>query len=82
MKKNLKKVVEKFGGLEIILYPENSKGEKLTSRSLKRECVMQFAYVIEAKKKTLDGKRCTYQEKIPIGSYDTATADDGGDDGD
>ena len=43
---------------------------------------MQFAYVIEAKKKTLDGKRCMYQEKIPIGSYDTATADDGGDDGD
>ena len=75
-------VDELVTGVHLRFIPENSKGEKLTSRSLKRECVMQFAYVIEAKKKTLDGRRCTYQEKIPIGSYDTATADDGGDDGD
>ena len=65
-------------GVHLRFQPENSKGEKLTSRALKQECVMQFAYVVEAKKKTVDGVQKKYQEKIPFASYDTATAPEGG----
>jgi len=45
--------------------------------------VLQAAYVVASKKKTVDGKEVTYQEKIPISSYAAATAQpDGGDGGD
>jgi hypothetical protein len=36
--------------------------------------VFEAAYVISSKKKTVDGKEVTYQEKIPISSYAAATA--------
>ena len=66
---------ELISGVHLRFIPENSKGEKLTSRELKKECVLQAAYVITAKKKTVDGKEVTYQEKIPISSYAAATAE-------
>ena len=45
--------------------------------------MLQAAYVVASKKKTVDGKEVTYQEKIPISSYAVATAQpDGGDGGD
>jgi len=62
-------------GIHLRFIPENAKGEELTSRSLKGNCVLQAAYVVAAKKKTVDGKQVTYQEKIPISSYANATAD-------
>ena len=52
--------------------PENSKGDELTSRALKKECQFKAAYVIAAKKKEVNGKTVSYQEKIPISSYATA----------
>ncbi len=61
-------------GIHIRFIPENSKGEQLTSRELKKECVLQAAYVVSSKKKTIDGREVTYQEKIPIASYAAATA--------
>ena len=61
-------------GIHIRFIPEGAKGEKLTSRSLKEDCVLQAAYVVTSKKKTVDGKQVTYQEKIPISSYAVATA--------
>ena len=36
--------------------------------------MLQAAYVISSKKKTVDGKEVTYQEKIPISSFAVATA--------
>lgn len=65
-------------GVNICFYPENVKGEKLTSRAFKERCVFEFAYVVKAEKKTIGGKEKTYQSKIPFASYDTATtpADD------
>jgi hypothetical protein len=33
--------------------------------------------VVESKKKAIDGKERTYQEKIPIGSFAVATHQDG-----
>ena len=64
-------------GIHIRFIPENSKGEKLTSRALKEECVLQAAYVVSSLKKTINGKVVTYQEKIPISSYATAMASTG-----
>ena len=65
---------ELVSGIHLRFIPENSKGEQLTSRELKKECVLQAAYVVASKKKTVDGKEVTYQEKIPISSYAAATA--------
>ena len=62
-----------IAGVHLRFMPENSKGEKLTSRALKDECTFKAAYVVESKKKTVDGKERTYQEKIPISSFAVAT---------
>ena len=62
-------------GIHLRFIPENSKGEELTSRELKKECVLQAAYVVRAMKKTVDGKEVKYQEKIPISSYAAASAE-------
>ena len=62
-----------IAGVHLRFIPENSKGEKLTSRALKDECTFKAAYVIESKKKTIDGKQVTYQEKIPLSSWAVAT---------
>ena len=66
-----------IGGVHLRFVPENSKGEKLTSRALKDECTFKAAYVVESKKKVVDGKERTYQEKIPISSFAVATASPG-----
>ena len=60
-------------GVHIRFLPENSKGEELTSRELKKECTFKAAYVVESKSKMIDGKKRTYQEKIPISSFAVAT---------
>ena len=62
-----------IAGVHLRFIPENTKGEKLTSRALKDECTFKAAYVIESKKKTVDGKERTYQEKIPISSFAVAS---------
>lgn len=63
-----------IAGVHINFLPENSKGEQLTSRAFKEACVFEAAYLIESKKKTIDGKVYTYQEKIPLSSYAVAKA--------
>ncbi|SEF99901.1 hypothetical protein SAMN05216354_2402 [Xylanibacter ruminicola] len=65
-------------GVHLRFTPENTKGEKLTSRALKGECTFKAAYVVAAKKKTIDGKERRYQEKIPISSFAVATAQSDG----
>ena len=45
---------------------ENTKGEKLTSRALKDECVFDAGYVVESIKQTIDGKEKRFQNKTPI----------------
>ena len=62
-----------IAGVHLRFIPENAKGDELTSRQLKKECQFKAAYVISSQKKTVDGKERTYQEKIPIASYATAT---------
>lgn len=64
-----------IAGVHLRFTPENSKGEELTSRALKEECTFKAAYVVTSKKKTIEGKVRTYQEKIPISSFAVATAE-------
>ena len=53
-------------GVHIIFTPENTKGEKLTSRSLKEDCIFTAGYVVESVKTTVDGKEKRFQNKTPI----------------
>ena len=63
-------------GVHLRFLPENAKGEQLTSRELKKVCTFKAAYIIARKSKTIDGKKVYYQEKIPIGSYAVAKAEE------
>ena len=53
-------------GVHIIFTTENTKGEKLTSRSLKEDCIFTAGYVVESVKTTVDGKEKRFQNKTPI----------------
>ena len=60
-------------GVNICFIPEGVKGEKLTGKAFKQECVFEMAYVVARKEKTIDGKKKYYQEKIPVSSYGVAS---------
>ena len=60
-------------GVHLRFIPENTKGEQLTSRALKKECTFKAAYVVASREKTVNGKKVKYQEKIPISSYAVAS---------
>ena len=53
-------------GVHMNFTPENTKGEKLTSRALKDECTFDAGYVVESVKRNIDGKVKRYQNKTPI----------------
>ena len=60
-KNSLAKAVEAgadamINGIKINFTPENTKGEKLTSRAFKDQCVFEFGYVVESEVRTVDGK--------------------------
>ena len=64
-----------INGIHINFNPENSKGEKLTSRALKDDCIFTFGYVVESEIRTVGGKDKRFQKKTPI-SYVLAPAAD------
>ena len=61
--------------------PENIKGEKLTSRAFKEQCVFEFGYLVESEVRMVGGKERRVQKKTPI-SYLLAPAADGNGGGD
>ena len=80
-KDTLEKAVEAgpdamINGIKINFSPENTKGEKLTSRAFKEECVFEFGYLVESEVRTVGGKERRVQKKTPI-SYLLAPASDG-----
>ena len=75
MEMGLETLVE---GVHIIFTPENTKGEKLTSRSLKDDCIFTAGYVVESVKTTVDGKEKRFQNKTPISFVLSPAADNGG----
>ena len=66
-----------INGIKIVFVPENTKGEKLTSKALKQECIFTFGYLVESIKRTVNGKERRFQNKTPL-SYVLAPAGDGG----
>ena len=65
-----------INGIKINFTPENVKGEKLTSRAFKEQCVFEFGYLVESEVRTVNGKERRVQKKTPL-SYVLAPAADG-----
>ena len=55
-----------INGIHINFNPENSKGEKLTSRALKDDCIFTFGYLVESEIRTVGGKQKRFQKKTPL----------------
>ena len=64
-----------INGIHINFIPENTKGEKLTSRALKDDCIFTFGYLVESEVRTVGGKEKRFQKKTPL-SYVLAPAAD------
>ena len=67
-----------INGIRINFNPENSKGEKLTSRALKDECVFTFGYIVQSEVRTINGKKKRFQKKTPISYMLAPEADNNG----
>ena len=63
-----------INGIHLNFQPENTKGEKLTSKALKDYCIFEWGYVVKSIKKVISGKEKRDQEKVPISTYGIATA--------
>ena len=55
-----------INGIRIVFTPENSKGEKLTSRAFKEECIFEYGYLVQSGIRTVNGKKRRVQKKTPI----------------
>jgi hypothetical protein len=55
-----------INGIHIVFTPENTKGEKLTSRAFKEECIFEWGYLVESIKRTVNGKERRFQNKTPL----------------
>jgi hypothetical protein len=67
-----------INGIRIVFTPENSKGEKLTSRAFKEQCIFEYGYVVESEKRTVGGKERRVQKKTPIAYALAPAADNAG----
>ena len=70
-----------INGIKINFTPENTKGEKLTSRAFKDECIFEFGYLVESEVRTVGGKEKRFQKKTPLTYVLAPTADNSGDGG-
>ena len=70
-----------INGIKINFSPENTKGEKLTARALKDDCIFTFGYLVESEKRTVGGKEKRYQKKTPLTYVLAPTADGNGGEG-
>ena len=55
-----------INGIRLNFTPENTKGEELTSRALKKECVFEWGYLVESEVRTVGGKEKRFQKKTPL----------------
>ena len=65
-------------GIRLNFTPENTKGEELTSRALKKECVFEWGYLVESEVRTVGGKEKRFQKKTPLSYVLAPTADQQG----
>ena len=64
-----------INGIRLNFTPENTKGEELTSRALKKECVFEWGYLVESEVRTVGGKQKRFQKKTPLTYVLAPTAD-------
>ena len=67
-----------INGIKINFSPENTKGEKLTSRAFKEQCIFEYGYVVQSEIRTVGGKQKRYQKKTPISYVLAPQADNNG----
>jgi hypothetical protein len=67
-----------INGIRSNFTPENTKGEELTSRALKKECVFEWGYVVESVVRTVGRKKKRFQNKTPISFVLAPQADNQG----
>ena len=66
-------------GVHLRFQPEGAKGEELTSRNLKNDCVFELRDLITVHVVEQGGKKKRYQTRQPIATLDLANSDQGGD---
>ena len=64
-----------INGIKINFLGENTKGEALTSRAFKDECLFEWGYLVESEVRTVGGKQKRFQKKTPL-SYVLAPTGD------
>ena len=67
-----------INGIKINFSPENTKGEKLTSRAFKEQCIFEYGYVVQSEIRTINGKQKRFQKKTPISYVLAPEADNAG----
>ena len=67
-----------INGIKINFNPENCKGEQLTSRAFKDQCIFEFGYLVESEVRTVAGKQKRFQKKTPLTYVLAPTADQQG----
>ena len=67
-----------INGIKINFNPENTKGEKLTSRAFKDECIFEYGYVVQSEIRTINGKQKRFQKKTPLTYVLAPEADNNG----
>ena len=67
-----------INGIKINFNPENTKGEKLTSRAFKEQCIFEYEYVVQSEIRTVNGKQRRVQKKTPISYLMAPSADNSG----
>lgn len=73
-------------GVNFVFLPENAQGEEITSKKFKEQCSLQFAYLMETVKKTVNGKEKSYTVRTPLSAWglidaESETPEGGGDAG-
>ena len=62
-------------GVNFVFIPENVQGEEITSKKFKEQCSLQYAYLVETFKKTINGKERSYTLRTPLSAWDIAQAE-------
>ena len=63
-------------GVNFVFIPENAQGEEITSKKFKEQCSLQFAYLVETFKKTINGKEKSYTLRTPLSAWDIMSSDE------
>ena len=70
-----------INGIKINFNPENTKGEKLTSRAFKEQCIFEYGYLVQSEIRTVNGKQRRVQKKTPLSYVLAPAADNAGGNG-